>query len=270
MSEDDAIEIRAKGAVKTAVQHIERGEEYAENDNFERAEIYFQKAIPLLEDAIDYEKKRDRDNGGKPLIYRPSYRRLQTLLKQTEEKHENITKKIEPDFPTRDSGETDKRGADGTTSDEPQSLTDKLSSLSPRQIRGLLQQIDEYRFEQLVADLWREQGWSTRVTKSSNDQGIDIVATKKDPYPVKLLIQAKRYAEGNNVGSQAVQLYSSLRQQEENVDLILLVTTSSFTQPAEQRAQELNVKLLDGYSLAEWISKNEMYDVLSSYVRIRK
>ncbi|MFB6145568.1 MAG: restriction endonuclease [Candidatus Nanohaloarchaea archaeon] len=67
------------------------------------------------------------------------------------------------------------------------------------------------------------------VTRASNDRGIDIVAEKEQPYHQKVLIQTKRYSKGNKVGSKEVQQYYSLKDQEDNVDQVITVTTSSFT-----------------------------------------
>lgn len=114
-----------------------------------------------------------------------------------------------------------------------------------------LRSLEPYEFEQFVANLWAESGWSTRVLPESNDYGIDIVATKADPTPQKLLIQAKRYREGNNVGGPAVQQYRSLLEQEPDADSVVIVTTSSFTSQARDLADRMNVKLVDGTMLLE-------------------
>lgn len=122
------------------------------------------------------------------------------------------------------------------------------SSTSSPQKHGLEQfrSMDEYEFEHLVADVWQKKGWDTTVTQGSNDAGIDIIAEKDDLYHKKILIQAKRYSKGNNVGSQQVQQYYSLKDQEDNVDEVLIVTTSDFTDPARELAEKLNVKLING------------------------
>ena len=106
-------------------------------------------------------------------------------------------------------------------------------------------------FEHHVADLWEKQGWSTKVTSSVADKGIDVIAHKNEIYPEKALIQAKKYEPGNKVTSSEIQQYSSLKQQEDNVDEVIIVTTSSFTSNARARARDLNVKLINRKDLSK-------------------
>ena len=46
-------------------------------------------------------------------------------------------------------------------------------------------------YEQLVADVLSREGWDTRVTKGSGDQGIDVIAQKG---ATKLVLQCKLYS----------------------------------------------------------------------------
>ena len=122
-------------------------------------------------------------------------------------------------------------------------------------LEGKLQSMDEYAFEQLVAELWEATGWETSVTSGSGDRGIDIVATRTGMTSEKQAIQAKRYSDGNKVGSQDVRNYATLYQQEPDVDSVVIVTTSTFTKQAKRLAEDLNVKLVDGDSLCQQISQ---------------
>lgn len=109
-------------------------------------------------------------------------------------------------------------------------------------------------FEQFVAEVWSAQGWQTQVTTPQGDRGIDIVATRETPVPEKHLIQVKRYASNNTVGSPDVQQYASLKQQQPNVDVVTIVTSGQFSAQAEDIANDLNVKLVNGealYNLAQ-------------------
>lgn len=116
-----------------------------------------------------------------------------------------------------------------------------------------LRSLDPFEFEHFIANLWSDQGWQTQVLQASNDYGIDIVATKSDPAPQKVLIQAKRYAEGNRVGAPDVQQYRSLLEQEPDADSVIIVTTSGFTSQAQEIAERVNVKLVDGQALLDII-----------------
>lgn len=128
-----------------------------------------------------------------------------------------------------------------------------------------LSSMDGYRFESFVSDLWSTRGWKTTVTKQSNDSGIDVIALKSDPFSQKHLIQAKCYSSGNKVNSKEVQQYSSLKQQVEGVDAVVIVTTTGFTSQAEKLSSKLNVKLIDGDSLIELILASEDTGILEKY-----
>jgi len=128
-----------------------------------------------------------------------------------------------------------------------------------------LTQMNEYDFEHLVADLWTKLGWQTTVTGGSGDRGIDITAEKGDPFYQKHLIQVKRYSRENKVSSSEIQLYSSLRQQEDTVDAVVLVTTSSYTEQARQRSEDLNVKIISGIDLYHLVSRYGGEDLLEKY-----
>lgn len=139
-------------------------------------------------------------------------------------------------------------------------------NLNKEQALALLVNIDEYEFEYLVADLWERRGWETEVTQGSSDRGIDVIAEKQSPFHQKQLIQVKRYARDNTIGSPDVQQYSSLRQQEDNVDAVVIVTTGSFSQQAERTADDLNVKLIDGSDLYNITREEGAEDILEEYL----
>lgn len=143
-----------------------------------------------------------------------------------------------------------------------------------KQLLNQLRQLDAYEFEELVADVWEAQGWDTTVTSGSNDRGVDVIAEKQSPFQQKMVIQAKRYRESNKVGSPEIREYASLKQQEANVDSVVVVTTSSFTSQAKQTADDLNVKIVDGRDLASIIKehpiKNRHFDTTTESQDVQK
>lgn len=139
-------------------------------------------------------------------------------------------------------------------------------SLSKSELLKQLRQMDEYEFEELVADLWEARGWDTTVTSGSSDRGIDVIAEKDGLVDQKMLIQAKRYGAENKVGSPDVREYSSLQLQEEGVDTVVIVTTSSFSSQAQKIADKLNVKLINGSSFAKLVlDVNQSKNILGRY-----
>lgn len=101
-----------------------------------------------------------------------------------------------------------------------------------------------HEFEIFVADKLKIDGWTTRLTKKSGDQGIDVFAYD-DTYSVA--IQCKRYA--SSVGNGAVQEVHA------GADFLgathaVVVTNSSFTASAEELSRVLGVVLLHEDSLS--------------------
>ena len=132
-------------------------------------------------------------------------------------------------------------------------------------VKNRLQRMDDYDFEYFVGDLWERMGWECNVSQASVDAGIDVVATKPNPYPQKTIIQAKRYGPNTTVSGPAIQQYASLKQQESGVDSVVIATTNTFTRAAEKRAEELNVKLVDGDDLVSMVDELGAEDLLEQY-----
>ncbi|WP_167879977.1 restriction endonuclease [Halorhabdus rudnickae] len=139
------------------------------------------------------------------------------------------------------------------------------TELSAREIQHRLQQIDPYDFEKLVADVWEAEGYDTTVRQKSGDRGIDVEAIKEQPFQQKVLIQVKRYADSNTIGSEEVRKYATLYQQVSDVDTVVIVTTGDFSTQAKRLARDLDVKTVDGQSLAQMIVQNDNEDILSNY-----
>lgn len=144
----------------------------------------------------------------------------------------------------------------------PESVGDVLTR---RKAKRVLQQFDDWEFEHFVADLWARQGWETEVEQQSDDAGVDVRAVKTDPFDQKVLLQAKRYDSDNRVGGPEVQQYAALKQQEPDTDYVIVVTTSEFTDPAYARADEMNVKLVDGTDLVDIIREYDAWDLFEKY-----
>lgn len=119
-----------------------------------------------------------------------------------------------------------------------------------------LQTLEPYEFEHFVADLWEARGWETEVLQQSNDQGVDVIARKTDPVKQTQVIQAKRYAPGNNVGGPEIREYASLLHQVPEADTVVVATTSGFTRQAESIADNLNVRLVGGDDLVRMAAES--------------
>jgi len=117
-----------------------------------------------------------------------------------------------------------------------------------------IQSIDPYEFEKLVAELWESKGYDTNVRSKSNDKAIDIDAERAG---ISEKIQVKRYGQNNKIGSKEVRLYATIYQQT-NANNVALVTSGKFTDPARERAQELNVDLCSGKELVQQLESSSV------------
>lgn len=128
--------------------------------------------------------------------------------------------------------------------------------LSEKNIKIQLQQMDPYEFEELIAEIWELQGYQTTVRQASGDRGVDIEARRQTPFSQEVLIQTKRYTDGNKIGSGEVRNYATLYQQVPEADVVVIVTSSDFTKEAKKLAKDLNVKTTNGDEISTAIKEN--------------
>jgi Predicted endonuclease distantly related to archaeal Holliday junction resolvase and Mrr-like restriction enzymes len=103
------------------------------------------------------------------------------------------------------------------------------------------------------------------LTSTSHDRGIDVIASRDGIISRKDAIQIKRY-QSDKISSPEVQRYASIPDQEDDVETIIIVTSSSFSQPAEEAADDLNVKTVDADGLYQIISENSLFSVVAPYL----
>jgi restriction system protein len=122
-------------------------------------------------------------------------------------------------------------------------------------------------FEYIVAELYEEMGYETKLTNSSYDGGIDVIAEKKKTgKKEKLLIQCKRYR--NKIGvDEARKLLGVISDKKATKGT--LVTCSNFTREAKKfsdanpRIELINMKeltqLLNLHLSPLWTVKTDRY-----------
>lgn len=117
--------------------------------------------------------------------------------------------------------------------------------------------MDPNQFEEFLAQLCRRDGCrDVRVVGGAGDLAADVLYT--DPWGARRLIQAKRYALSNRVGSGDVQKVNGTYRAAHGCDHAALVTTSGYTAGAVEFAGRPNVRiaLLDGSRLNSWAGGN--------------
>ncbi|MFI9029513.1 restriction endonuclease [Streptomyces sp. NPDC053560] len=106
-------------------------------------------------------------------------------------------------------------------------------------------------FESAVAALCERDGcFDVQIVGGANDLGADIVARAPDGRTV--VIQCKRYAETHRVGSQDLQRFGGTCYTVHGADVAALVTTSTFTDPALEYAEQCGILCFSGTELIDW------------------
>lgn len=118
-----------------------------------------------------------------------------------------------------------------------------------------LYELSPRKFEELISELLRRDGYSTELTKISRDGGRDVLATLESPLGKQLfLVECKKYSPDRPVGVSLVRdLYGVLMH--ERATAAMMVTTSRFTPDAlafrEPITYQLGLK--DYQGLAIWL-----------------
>lgn len=127
-------------------------------------------------------------------------------------------------------------------------LRDRMYEVTPEMFEVLCKLVLAHRLE---TD-------TLQVTAFRQDEGIDIEGQiDKNLLTVMFGAQVKRYDEGNTVGSGYVQRFSGALTQA-NYQTGTYITSSSFTQPAVETAEDLQIHLVDGDSLATTMVDDEI------------
>jgi restriction system protein len=126
--------------------------------------------------------------------------------------------------------------------------------LSDIESRPNLMDLNPWEFENFINNLFAKIGFEAKLTRSSKDGGVDVVAF--DPRPIlggKVVIQAKRYK--NVVGVSAVRdLYGTMIN--EGASKGILVTTSHYGPDAYDFAKDKPIELIDGGGLQYLLEQN--------------
>lgn len=132
-------------------------------------------------------------------------------------------------------------------------------------------------FERLIVNLLLSMGYggsaaeAGRALGRSGDDGVDGVIDQDALGLDRVYIQAKRYAEGNNIGAGAIRdIFGSLDRHKATKGLF--VTTSSFSPAARETADFLSKRLvlIDGEHLARLMIRYNMGCRIEEVLHIRK
>ncbi len=113
------------------------------------------------------------------------------------------------------------------------------------------------RFEELIADILKDFGFETELTKATRDGGRDIYAYVKNAVTSFLMfVECKKWAQHNKVGIDVVQRMHGAAKAG-GAHKAMIVTTSFFTLPAqnERRRIEKELDLADYDTLKTWLAR---------------
>lgn len=166
-------------------------------------------------------------------------------------------------FTKQKNGDSDK--VEESTVSDSDATPDEVLRAAYKQINDVLasdilsrtRKVSPAFFEQLLIDLLLAMGYGgsdegmAHTLGRSGDNGVDGVINQ-DPLGVdQVYIQAKRYAEGNNVGSSEIRdFFGALNLKKAQKGIF--ITTSDFTSSASQTAKDLGMRivLINGKELA--------------------
>lgn len=159
---------------------------------------------------------------------------------------------------TIDSGDKKELSSDEATPDELLRSSHKaIGDALAADLLGRVRDASPQFFEELIVELLIGMGYggtsenAGKAIGKSGDDGVDGVIDQ-DPLGVdQIYIQAKRYAEGNNIGSGAIRdFFGALNLKKAQKGIFF--TSSAFTSSAIQTANDLGVRivLIDGLRLA--------------------
>ncbi|WP_055695026.1 restriction endonuclease [Streptomyces prasinopilosus] len=132
-------------------------------------------------------------------------------------------------------------------------LLDPANEVPGNTVRIGYEDLDPDEFEQAIAELCRRDGClDVDVVGGAGDLGADVVARTTDGRLI--VIQCKRYCDANRVGSQDMQRFGGTCFTVHGADVAVVVTTSDFTAPAIEYAEQCGIVCMDGQELLRWQS----------------
>ncbi|GAA4330396.1 restriction endonuclease [Streptomyces venetus] len=134
---------------------------------------------------------------------------------------------------------------------------DELEALSiPRQrvsadVAGGYDALTPEEFEEAIGALCERDGCSAvDIVGGAGDLGADVLAVTPDGR--RVVLQCKHYGDAHRVGSQDLQRFGGTCFTVHEADVAVLVTTSHFTEPAVEYAEQCGIVCVDREGLQAW------------------
>jgi restriction system protein len=128
-----------------------------------------------------------------------------------------------------------------------------------------MSQVDSRQMEEIVAGALREDGFDVVLTHRSADNGRDAIATRRGAYPMRMLVQVKRYRADRPVDANDVRALVAVMLSDPKATNALFTTTSTFApgigsdpsiaQYLATAEQAGRLSLMNGEGMAEWFQR---------------
>ena len=124
----------------------------------------------------------------------------------------------------------------------------------------LIYNISPREFEEVIERVLKDQGFETKLTQQTRDDGRDIIATKYEMgKPVVFYIECKRYGRQNSVGVSIVRSLYGV-QSADRINKAILVTTGHVTRGARRFVEKQN-------TMMSIIDVDEIHDLIQRSAR---
>jgi hypothetical protein len=129
------------------------------------------------------------------------------------------------------------------------------------ELDGRLSRLGEAEFENLVADLWEAQGWSTTRVSAAAGSVYDVIAMREEPLEERLLVWTI-HRPGDEVTADEVKGCATARESSQGADTAVVVTTGTPTASAAESADDLDVAIVDSDELGQLLEFEGLTDRL--------
>lgn len=126
---------------------------------------------------------------------------------------------------------------------------------------GLLKSVEWHRFEQLVAEYYRKQGFRANLTSFGADGGVDVEVFSETYDQPSVLVQCKAWTNGMVGVAPVRELYGVAAARK--VPNTAFFATSGFYPDADSFARSVGMELIDGAKFIERIEQLPLSDQLS-------
>jgi len=130
-----------------------------------------------------------------------------------------------------------------------------------QQDNSYIYKISPREFEEIIAEIFRQQGFEVELTKRTRDGGKDVIAIHRNAMGIdtRYFIECKRFAPGNKVDIGIVRTLYGVHSALSGANKSIIATTSSFTSEAIKFANEglrskWEMDLKDINDVLGWIS----------------